>query len=236
MTQNTKIYKKTIEFIRTIFKTPEAFIPLHAPIFIGNEKKYLNECIDSTFVSSVGAFVNEFEEKIKNLTGSKYAIATSNGTSALHMALVLADVQMDDLVITQPLTFIATCNAISYLKAQPLFIDNEKESLGMSPEKLADFFKSETSINKYGICIHNKTNKKIKACVPMHTYGQPSKIDELVAICKANNVLLIEDSAESIGSKYKNQATGTFGELGIFSFNGNKTITCGGGGVIITNN
>lgn len=227
------MYNDVVEFIRKQFASDE-FIPLHAPVFAGNEKKYVLDTIESTFVSSVGKFVDKFEELIREYTGAKYAIATTNGTSALHMALMLAGVKQGDLVITQPLSFIATCNAISYIGAEPLFVDIDKETLGLSPEVLKGFLKETVEI-KNGQSIHKNTGRRIAACVPMHTFGHPAKIDELVDICQQYNINLVEDAAESLGSIYKSQQTGTFGLLGTYSFNGNKTITCGGGGMIVTN-
>ena len=232
---STKIstqYTPVVDFIRSIYKT-DSFIPLHEPKFLGNEKKYLNECIDSTFVSSVGKFVDEFERKIASYTGTKYAVATSNGTSALHIALLLANVENNDEVITQPLTFVATCNAINYCGAQPVFVDVDQDTMGMSPSALKEFLKNNTSI-KNQQCINNKTGRVIKACVPMHTFGHPCKIDEIKDICNKYHIALIEDAAESLGSYYKNKHTGTFGQMGVMSFNGNKIITAGGGGCIIT--
>jgi len=227
------MFENVINFIQDTYKTKE-FIPLHEPRFIGNEKKYLNECIDSTFVSSVGKFVDEFEEKIANYTGAKYAIATSNGTSALHISLLLADVGQNNEVITQPLTFVATCNAISYCGAQPIFMDVDKDTMGLSPTALKYFLEKNTSV-KNQQCINNKTGKVIKACVPMHTFGHPCRIDEIKEICNKHHVFLIEDAAESVGSTYKGRHTGTFGQVGVMSFNGNKIITAGGGGCIVTN-
>ena len=221
-------------FIQKIYKTT-GFIPLHEPKFLGNEKKYLNECVDSTFVSSVGKFVDKFEEKIANYTGVKYAIATSNGTSALHVSLLLANVGCGDEVITQPLTFVATCNAISYCGANPVFVDVDKETMGLSPSALKGFLEKNTSIIDQQ-CINNYTGKVIKACVPMHTFGHPCRIDEIKCICDKYYIFLIEDAAESLGSMYKNKHTGTYGQIGVISFNGNKIITSGGGGCIITNN
>ncbi|MEI6124644.1 MAG: LegC family aminotransferase [Bacteroidota bacterium] len=226
--------KETVEFIRQTYKTPEAFIPLHEPRFTGNEKKYLNDCIDSTFVSSVGMFVNRFEDDIKKYTGAKYAVATSNGSAALHIALLLAGVKRDDLVITQPLTFVATCNAIAYLSAEPVFVDIDRKTLGLSAEKLEEFLVDSVFLNDSGECIHSNSQKRIAACVPMHTFGHPAEIDRIFEICNAYHIPLVEDAAESVGSFYKGKHTGTFGLLGTFSFNGNKTITCGGGGAIIT--
>ena len=226
------MYKDTIDFIRSIYGS-ERVIPLHEPRFIGNEKKYLNDCIDSTFVSSTGKFVDEFEEKIAKYTGAKYAVATSNGTSALHIALLLANVAKNDEVITQPLTFVATCNAISYCGANPIFIDVDKETMGLSPLSLQAYLKKNAFI-KNQQCINNNTGRVIKACVPMHTFGQPCRIDEIKEICDKYNISLIEDAAESLGSFYKDKHTGTFGQMGVISFNGNKIITGGGGGCVIT--
>jgi perosamine synthetase len=228
------MYKNVVTFIQKIYKTT-GLIPLHEPKFIGNEKKYLNDCIDSTFVSSVGKFVNEFEKKIADYTGAKYAIATSNGTSALHISLLLASVGRNDEVITQPLTFVATCNAISYCGAQPVFVDVDRDTMGLSPSILRDFLENNTVV-KNQQCINNKTGRAIKACIPMHTFGRPCRIDEIKDICDRYHIFLIEDAAESVGSLYKDKHTATFGQVGIMSFNGNKIITSGGGGCIITNN
>jgi len=227
------MFKDVINFIQKTYKTKE-FIPLHEPRFVGNEKKYLNECIDSTFVSSVGKFVDEFEEKITNYTGIQYAIATSNGTSALHISLLLANVERNNEVITQPLTFVATCNAISYCGAQPIFVDVDRDTMGLSPSALKEFLENNTSV-KNQQCVNNKTGRVIKACVPMHTFGHPCRIDEIKDICDKYHIFLIEDAAESVGSFYKNKHTGNFGQVGVMSFNGNKIITAGGGGCIITN-
>lgn len=211
------------------------FIPLHAPYFGGNEKKYLIECIDSTFVSSVGAFVDRFESEMRQITGSEYAIATVNGTSALHVALILAGVKNEDEVITQALSFVATSNAISYCNASPIFIDVDLDTMGLSPEKLAAFLSKETYQNSLGECVNSKTGKIIRACVPMHTFGLALRISEIVAICRKHNIKVIEDAAESLGTFVNGKHTGIFGDLGVFSFNGNKTVTSGGGGAIITN-
>ena len=222
-----------INFIKSTYDNNK-FIPLHEPKFIGNEKKYLSECIDSTFVSSVGKFVDEFEEKIAKYTGAKYAVATTNGTLALHISLLIAGVDKDSEVITQPLTFVATCNAISYCFSKPIFIDVDRDTMGLSPSALKSFLEKNTIVvNKQ--CINKKTRKIIKACVPMHSYGHPCRINEIKEICDEYCIFLIEDAAESLGSFYKNGHTGTFGNLGIISFNGNKIITSGGGGCIVTN-
>ncbi len=211
------------------------FIPLHRPVFNGTEKKYLNDCIDSNFVSSVGENVQNFENQIQEFTGSKYAIATVNGTAALHIALKLSGVENDSEVITQSLTFIATCNAIAYCNATPVFIDVDKETLGMSPERLEHFLKKNT-IRKNNKLINKITKKRISACLPMHTFGNPCRIDDLKKICRQWGIPLVEDAAESLGSFFKDRHTGTFGQFGTFSFNGNKIITTGGGGMIVTNN
>jgi len=225
-------YQDIIKFIQSIYKSDD-FISLHEPIFFGNEKEYLNECIDSTFVSSIGEFVDRFEKMVAEFIGSKYAIATVNGTSALHIALKLIGVDEQSEVITQPLTFIATCNAISYCNAKPVFVDVDKDTLGMSPESLESFLKEHTIVQD-GICINKTTKKKIGAVVPMHTFGHPCRIEEISQICNKYNIPLVEDSAESLGSYYKGKHTGTFGKVSCFSFNGNKTITTGGGGMIVT--
>ena len=222
-----------INFIKSIYSKNQ-FIPLHEPRFLGNEKKYLNECIDSTFVSSAGKFVDELEEKIAKYTGAKYVVATGNGTSALHISLILANVDKNSEVITQPLTFVATCNAISYCNAKPIFIDVDTDTMGLSPSALRSFLENNTTV-KNKQCINNKTKKVIKACVPMHSYGHPCRIDKIKEICDEYYIFLIEDAAESLGSMYKDKHTGTFGQIGTISFNGNKIITAGGGGCIITN-
>ena len=227
-------FEKIIQFIKGKF-TNNSYIPLHEPIFRGNEKKYLIEAIDSTYVSSVGKFVDHFEEMMCQLTGAKHAVAIVNGTSALHLSLLLAGVEREDEVISQSLTFIATCNAISYLGAKPFFIDVDKDSMGMSPELLQEFLENNTYFENDGFCYNKRTGCRIKACVPMHTFGFPCRIDEISVTCKRYNIFLVEDAAESIGSYYKGKHTGLWGTLGTFSFNGNKTVTCGGGGAIITN-
>lgn len=300
-------YQHIIDFIRGLYPSRD-FIPLHEPYFAGNEKKYVLDCIDSTFVSSVGKYVDKFEEMIRDFTGAKYAIATVNGTAALHIALLLAGVKRGDLVITQPLTFIATCNAISYCGAEPVFVDIDRRTLGLSADALEAWLSKNAVLaeeqgelhcfclpqintnersqiitnalskdreqfeehvdfpqdtqQKAANCKQTETHsmpsivshddlsfvpicdlsfvnirglKRISACVPMHTFGHPCEIDRIVEICNRYHVPVVEDSAESIGSYYKGQHTGTFGKLGVLSFNGNKTITTGGGGMIITN-
>jgi aminotransferase in exopolysaccharide biosynthesis len=231
------------DFIRSTFQESTEFIPLHDPRFIGNEKKYMAECIDSNFVSSVGEFVGRFELMCAEYTGAKYAVAAMNGTSALHIALLLAGVKRDDEVITQALTFIATANAISYTGAKSIFIDVDRETMGISPsameawmEENVEMREGERARGRRGESEpwNKVTNRRIAACVPMHTFGHPVKLDELQAVCERYNIPLVEDAAESIGSTYKGKQTGTFGKLGILSFNGNKLITTGGGGMILT--
>ena len=243
-------YQSVIDFIRSLYPNRE-IVPLHEPYFGGNEKKYVLDCIESTFVSSVGKYVDRFEEMIRDFTGAKYAIATVNGTAALHIALKLSGVQQGDLVITQPLTFIATCNAISYCGAEPIFVDIDPDTLGMSPESLENWLEENVELkvekglegldsqpsqpSKPPQPYYKFTKQRISACVPMHTFGHPCKTDHIIDICNRYHIPVVEDAAESIGSYYKGQHTGTFGKLGILSFNGNKTITTGGGGMILTN-
>lgn len=227
------MYQKTVDFIQELYHTKE-FLPLHEPRFIGNEKKYVNETIDSTFVSSVGKYVTQFEEMVAEFSGAKYAVATSNGTSALHIGLKIVGVDENCEVITQPLTFIATANAITYCNAKPIFIDVDKDTLGLSPSKLREFLEEFAVIDEKGNCVNKSTKKIIKACVPMHTFGHPCKIDEIVEVCDSYNITVVEDAAESLGSYYKGKHTGVFGKVGVFSFNGNKIITTGGGGMLVT--
>ena len=233
MTRNTAIHSSVISFIREVFQCKEDFIPLHAPYFGGNEKQYLLDTIDSTFVSSVGAYVNRFEEMMAELTGARYAIAMTNGTTALHLSLVAAGVQYQDEVITQPLTFVATANAITHAGATPVFVDVDRDTMGLSPNSLGAFL-AERVVIIDGQTVNKLTGRRIAACVPMHTFGFPCRIDEIAAICREYNIPLVEDAAESLGSWYKGTHTGNFGLMGTFSFNGNKTVTCGGGGAIIT--
>lgn len=229
------MYENIVNFIKTLYPN-ENPVPLHAPRFLGNEKKYLIDCIDSTYVSYVGQYVSRFEDEMRKFTGAKYAIAVSSGTAALHMALVISGVTQEDEVITQPLTFVATANAISYCGAQPVFVDVERAILGLDPDKLNDFLSNNTIMKSDGRCYNKTTGNRISACVPMHTFGHPVRIDEIIEICQKYQIPVIEDSAEALGSFYKGQHTGTFGDIGILSFNGNKPVTTGGGGIIITNN
>jgi aminotransferase in exopolysaccharide biosynthesis len=209
-------------------------VALHEPSFIGNEWLYLKECLDSTFVSSVGKFVDRFEHDLTKFTGAKYAIAVVNGTAALHIALKLAGVQAGDEVLVPALTFIATTNAVIYCNATPHFVDSEMGTLGIDVAKLRDYLIDHTE-QRSGQCINRATGQIIRALVPMHTFGHPVDVDGLLAIANDFNITLVEDAAESLGSYYHGQHTGTFGLLGTLSFNGNKTITTGGGGAILTN-
>ena len=228
-----KIIDNFIDKAKSIYS--DDFIPLHRPIFIGNESKYLIECIDSNFVSSVGVKVDELEKKVAEFTGSKYAIATVNGTAALHIAIELAGVKGDDEVITQALTFIATCNAISYTGAKPVFIDVDIDTMGLSPLALKNFLEKNAEKRTEGT-FNKISGKRISACVPMHTFGFPCRIVEIAKICSNWNIPLIEDAAESLGSFSNGAHTGTLASMATLSFNGNKIITTGGGGMIITDN
>lgn len=226
-------YAKTIDFIKSVYGNQE-FTPLSVPKFIGNEKKYLEECIDTTFVSSVGKFVDRFEEDMARYTGAKKAVVCVSGTNALHMALMLSGVERDDEVLTQALTFIATCNALSYIGAHPVFLDVDRSTMGLSPDAMKEWLCKNTE-QRNGECYNKSTGRRVKACVPMHTFGHPVRIEEIAALCKEYHIELVEDAAESIGSKYKGKHTGTFGKVGAISFNGNKTITTGGGGMMLFN-
>lgn len=224
-------YKNIIDFIKSVYGNKE-FTPLAVPVFVGNEKKYLNECIDTTFVSSVGKFVDRFEEDMAKYTGAKKAVVCVSGTNALHMSLMLVGVEPDDEVLTQALTFIATCNALSYIGAHPVFLDVDKSTMGLSPNAMKEWLIKNAEIRK-GECWNKNTCRRVKACVPMHTFGHPVRIEEMAELCEEWHIELVEDAAESIGSTYKGKHTGTFGKVGAISFNGNKTITTGGGGMML---
>ncbi len=245
------MYKKTIDFIKDLYGLQN--VPLSVPKFIGNEKKYLNECIDTTFVSSVGKFVDRFEEDMAAYTGAKRAVVCVSGTNALHMSLMLVGVKRDDEVLTQALTFIATCNALSYIGAYPVFLDVDRSTMGLSPDAMKEWLQKNAEVRKNSrineldkshdfafqedeyACYNKNTGRRIKACVPMHTFGHPVRIEGIAELCKEWYIELVEDAAESIGSKYKGKHTGTFGKIGAISFNGNKTITTGGGGMMLFN-
>jgi len=230
---NPNSFSQVIKFIRAAFNT-EAFIPLHVPHFGSNEKKYLLDTIDTTFVSSVGAYVDQFEVMMTEITGTKKAVAVVNGTAGIQIALKLAGVKDNDEVITQALTFVATANAIAYANAHPIFIDVDLDTMGLSPKAVEQFLLTFGELREDG-CYNKKTGRKIAACVPMHTFGFPVHLDELIKLCNAWKIPVIEDAAESLGSEYKGKPTGSMGSLGVFSFNGNKIVTCGGGGAIVTN-
>lgn len=227
------INDQIISFIKDSYNT-NSFIPLHEPRFNGNEKNYLIDAIDSTFVSSVGAYVDKFEFMMAEISRTQKAIAIVNGTSALQVALRLSGVNNGDEVLTQALTFIATINAILYNGASPVFLDVDIDTMGLSPYAVQAFLEEYGELRD-GVCYNKKTNKKIAACMPMHTFGFPVRLDELIMICNKWNIPLVEDAAEAIGSLYKDRPTGSFGKLGVFSFNGNKIVTSGGGGAIVTN-
>lgn len=226
-------FQELIDYVKTLY-SEQGFIPLHAPVFSGNEKKYLNDCIDSTFVSYIGKYVSQFEDMIASYTGAKHAVAVVNGTVALQIALeIIGTPEPDQEVITQPLTFVATANAIAHTGSTPVFVDVDLDTLGMSPKSLSNFFEGY-AIQKGSATYNKSTGRKIKAVMPMHTFGHPCRIDEIIEIADRYNLPVVEDAAESLGSSYKGRHTGTFGKVGVVSFNGNKTITAGGGGMIIT--
>ncbi len=221
-----------INFIRETYSSDD-LIPLHEPTFLGNEKKYVSDTLDSTFVSSIGGYVGDFERAIEDYTQCKKAVAVVNGTTALYTALYCAGITRGDLVITQALTFVATCNAIKQLGAEPVFIDVSSISLGLCPLSTKAWLEDNAFVNEYGECLHKKTNRKIKAILPMHTFGHPVDLNEFVEICENWCLTLIEDAAESLGSLYRGKHTGTFGKFSAISFNGNKIITTGGGGAVL---
>ena len=229
----SKMIINLIDFARDTYKTND-FIPLHAPKFNSNESAYVQETIKSTFVSSVGKYVDDFEQKIEAYTGSAKAVATVNGTAALHAALYMANVQRGDLVITQALTFVATCNVLYHMGVEPIFVDVSPVSLGLCPKAVAAYLEEHGQLTENG-CVHKTTGQTIKAVVPMHTFGHPVELDELLAVCNTWKLILVEDAAESLGSFYKGKHTGTIGDLGAISFNGNKIITTGGGGIVLCN-
>lgn len=222
-----------VPFVQELFQTSE-FIPLHEPIFIGNEKRYVLDTLDSTFVSSVGQYVNDFENKIKTYTKSNSVVVTSSGSNALHAALHLAGVGKDHYVITPSLTFVSACNSINQLGAEPIFADINYETLGLCPKSVELFLTENATLNEEGNCIHKHSGKVISAILPMHTFGHPVDITGMLALANKWNLTLVEDAAESLGSLYKGNHTGTYGRFGIISFNGNKIMTTGGGGAILS--
>tara|TARA_R110002072_G_scaffold1598_8_gene13697 strand:- start:22202 stop:23359 length:1158 start_codon:yes stop_codon:yes gene_type:complete len=225
-----------VDFVREQFQTKE-FIPLHEPRFDADDKRYVSDCIESTFVSTVGEYVGEFENSLKEVVGVKNCVATVNGTAALHVALRVAGVGRDTEVLTQALTFVATCNAISYLGAAPVFIDINRASLSLCPKELRSFLENTVTIDSStGLPINNSTGRVISACVPMHTFGHSQDIEEIVGVCREFAIPVVEDAAESLGSTINGKPLGSFGDLAITSFNGNKIVTTGGGGAIFSNN
>lgn len=227
------MFDPLINFIRDQYRTND-FIPLHAPVFRGRERELLTDTIDSTFVSSVGAYVDRFEKDIATFTSTPRAVAVMNGTAALHIALKLVDVLPSDLVVTQSLTFVATCNAIAYCGAEPLFVDVDRQTLGLSPTALDAWLSEHALIDDQGDCRTRAGHRRIRACLPMHTFGHPVELDALITVCERWNLILVEDAAESLGSYYKGRHTGNFGKIGVLSFNGNKIMTTGGGGMMLT--
>lgn len=227
------MFESFVDCVRDIYRTDD-FIPLHEPRFTGREEDYVLETIRSTFVSSVGSFVDRFERIVADYIGCRFAVATVNGTAALHMSLLLAGVGRGEEVITQSLTFAATCNAIHYCGAEPVFVDVDRITLGMSPQSLLEFLRENTELDRKGICRNMRSGKQIRACVPMHTFGHPVQLDRIAGICEEYNLVLVEDAAESLGSLYNGAHTGSVGRLSALSFNGNKIITTGGGGMIVT--
>ncbi len=227
------MFNSLIRFVRDQYRTDE-FIPLHAPIFRGRERELVLDTIESTFVSSVGAYVDRFEKDMAAFTASPRAVAVMNGTAALHIALKLAEVVPGDLVVTQSLTFVGTCNAIAYCSAEPLFVDVDRRTLGLSPTALDAWLSEHALIDDHGDCRTRVGQRRIRACLPMHTFGHPVELDALIAVCERWRLILVEDAAESLGSYYKGRHTGNFGKIGVLSFNGNKIMTTGGGGMLLT--
>ncbi|EAH6342391.1 aminotransferase LegC [Campylobacter jejuni] len=225
------MFEKEISFIKSLFSQEN--IALHEPCFIGNEKKYLLECIDNGFVSSVGEFVTRFEEALKEKTKARFVIATNTGTAALHIALLANGIDENCEVITQSISFVATANAIAYTGAKPVFLDIDENTLSLSPKALEHFLENQT-YQKDNLSYNKTTHKPIKACVIMHTFGLSAHIKAIKELCEKYHILLIEDAAEALGSTYENKALGTFGKCGILSFNGNKIITGGCGGAILS--
>ena len=230
---NNELALQTLDALRRVIGTnPQQ---LHEPSFEGNEWVYLKNCLDSSYVSSVGKYVDKFEKNLTTYTGAKYAVAVVNGTAALHIALKLSEVSQDDEVLIPALTFVATANSVTYCNAVPHFVDIEEKTLGIDAKKLRQYLADITE-QKSNQCVNKKTGRIIRALVPMHTFGHPSDLEGLISVCQEFNLNMVEDAAEAIGSYYKGQHVGTFGLFGTLSFNGNKTITTGGGGAILTNN
>lgn len=233
-TEFNLISSEIVAALKKVLNQEGTVISLHEPSFTGREWEYVKDCLDSSFVSSIGKYVDKFEEKLVEFTGVKHAVAVVNGTSALHICLKLIGVEQGDEVLVPALTFVATANAVSYCGAVPHFIDSDLKSLGINTEKLRSYLKNTTTI-KNGVCYNKQTMRPIKAVIAMHTFGHPVDLDPLLEICRQYKLELIEDAAESLGSYYKNKHTGNFGKLTALSFNGNKIVTTGGGGAILTN-
>lgn len=227
------MFDDVINLVRNLYPGDRPVL-LHEPVFRGREKEYLLDCIDSTFVSSVGPYVDRFGQELADYVGAKHAIPVVNGTAGLHVALKLAGVEQGDEVVVQPLSFVATANVISYCGAEPCFVDVDPDSMSLSPEALRVFLEKETKLGDHGYPVHYLTGRPIRACVPMHTFGHPGRVEAVREVCDAYGISLVEDAAESLGSFVDKRHTGLFGQLGVFSFNGNKTITSGGGGAIVT--
>jgi aminotransferase in exopolysaccharide biosynthesis len=228
------VFSDTIAFIKSRYPDQD-FVSLHEPRFRGNEKKYLLDTIDSTFVSSVGAYVDRVETMIQDICRTEKAVAVVNGTAAIQVALRLVGVRPGDEVITQALTFVATANAIVYSGATPVFVDVDLDTMGLSPQALELFLTKNAEIREDG-CYNKNTHKRISACIPMHTFGFPVHINELMTVCNKWSIPIVEDAAESLGSQYHGKSTGSFGSIGVFSFNGNKITTGGGGGIMVSDN
>ena len=234
MTSGSSLPQELLAALRKVLPDKTRIYPLHEPVFGGREWEYVKACIDTGMVSSVGTYVDKFERMLEEYTGARHAVAVVNGTAGLHIALKLAGVMPGDEVLVPALTFVASANAVTYCGASPHFVDSEEQTLGLDPDKLHDYLKKVTEMRS-GACVHKKTGKVIRAMLPMHTFGHPVRLDECLRVARDFRIALVEDAAESIGSLYHGKHTGTFGLLGVLSFNGNKTITTGGGGAILTN-
>lgn len=227
------VTREFVMFVREYYKTAD-LVPLHAPLFTGKEREYVLQCIDSSYVSYVSEFVNRFESAIEAFTGARHAVAVSSGTAALHTALILVGVGPGDEVVMSPLTFAAAGNAVAYTGATPVFVDCDADTLGLSPYALKKFFDRSTKRTRDGLCVNRNTDRRVAACLPVHVFGQPARIEAIASVCLNHGVPLVEDAAESLGSWSGDRHTGTFGAIGVLSFNGNKTITTGGGGAVLS--
>ena len=226
------MFDRVIAGIRRIYEQPEGTIPLHAPWFDQADEHAVADCVRSTFVSSVGAEITAFEQDLSALTGADHVVAVVNGTAALHTALMLLDIGPNDLVITQPFTFIATCNAIAYTGAVPVFIDIDGDTLGLSPDATSAWLDEQCEMRS-GSCYHRASGRRVKTCIPMHTFGCLMRITTLLELCTQWNITVIEDAAEALGSSIGGRHAGTLAPIGTLSFNGNKIVTCGGGGALL---